>query len=291
MTVFHKGNEFIIAKEGKEAIKLIADDVMDTNAAVRVLGQSVKGAGTFRAAAQTFLTLVYASPRMDTFRVGESNACSLEEGKPTKEFKAAVRSAEDDVVIRLAKEGVLKLKDEKAIQAFVSGLREDKNYSNAKVTCNKYVAYIAKNVDVDGYLVPIEAMKAELAEAMPNVEKDDSFAAKLRSIEEALNKGTITSEDAVESLVVLRSLMATIGGIVNGNAKQATENVEARAPQEQMKDVPASVPTLATATLDKALASAKATLKGATNPKDKQAHKAPAGFSAKLDAKHADVKA
>lgn len=212
-----KGNVTQIAAESPMAESQIGS----------VLGQTVKTAGTFRLAALSFLRWVYSNPAMDGYRFGEPNAADKADGKVSNLYKAAVRKAEDNVVAQMVAEGTLKLpkgaKDNKAIDEFLSGLRADSNYSNAKNTTNKYVAFCASNVLDGGFIVPIEVQRARLAEALPKKEQDKSFLAMFKAIEEKMNGGAIDEDDAVESLVVARLLHETLAGIVKDLAQSATE--------------------------------------------------------------------
>lgn len=196
---------------------------MDEAAIGRVLGTAVRTAGSYRLAALSFLRWVYSSPALDTYRCGETNACDKEDGKTSNLFKAAVRKAEDQAVAMLVSNGSLKLKDNKAVDEFLSGLRADSNYSNAKNTTNKYVAFVSQNVTDQGFIVPIEVQRARIAEALPKKESDKSIAAMFKAIEERMGAVTIDEDDAVDSLVIARALFQTLEGIVKGMAVTATE--------------------------------------------------------------------
>lgn len=211
-------------KTGKvdDAVILPAEPVMTHKQIGAVLGQTVKSSGTFRSAACSFLALVYAVPKLD----GYKGTGDLATGKLTPEFKASVRSAEEIVVSDLVKEGAIKLpkgNEEEQFQAFMSALRDDKNYSNAKNTTNKYFALCGANcITGDDKLVPVPVMQAQIAEAVHRPPVDNSLSAKLRGVKELLDGMTIDAPDALDSLVIARDLLATLEGVVNEYAKMAT---------------------------------------------------------------------
>lgn len=240
-------------KTGKvdEAVTYKAEPVLANGQMARILGNAVKTAGTYRAAACTFLALVYASPRLDGYRgKGDRNTGIL-----SKEFKASVRDAEALAVEQLISEGTLKLpkgNQEEHLQAFLSGLRDDKNYSNAKNTTNKYFALCGSMpVTMSGHIVPIPVMQAEIAAVVKREPADSSFAAMFRAIREKMDGGTIDETDAVDSLALARELFECLSGIVNGIAADATA---ARS----------GVDVAANAAAEKAAASAKAEAPAAT---------------------------
>lgn len=204
----------------------VADEPMNEGQIGQILGTAVKTAGSYRLAALSFLRWVYSNPALDGYRFGEANAADKDEGKVSNLYKQAVRKAEDNVVAQMVAEGSLKLpkgaKDNKAIDEFLSGLRADSNYSNAKNTTNKYVAFVAPNVLDGGFIVPIEVQRARIQEALPKKEADKSFSAMFKAIEEKMNGGTIDEADAVDSLVIARALYSTLDGIVRGMAEDAT---------------------------------------------------------------------
>ena len=211
-------------KTGKvdDAVVFKAEPALEHGALGRVLGQTIKTAGTFRAAACSFLALVYACPRLDGYRGNGDRATGI----LSKEFKASVRDAEALVVDQLVEEGALKLPKgnaEEHKQAWLSGLRDDKNYSNAKNTTNKYFALVGMNcVTMAGILVPVPVMQAEIAAVVAKRATDSSFAAMFRAIREKMDGGTIDEDDAVDSLAYARELYETLNGIVNGIAADAT---------------------------------------------------------------------
>lgn len=211
-------------KTGKvdDAVTFKAEPALEHGQLGRVLGQSVKTAGTFRAAACSFLALVYGHSRLDGYR-GKGDR---DTGILSKEFKASVRDAEAAVVAQLVEEGAIKLpkgNEEEQLQAFLSGLRDDKNYSNAKNTTNKYFALVGNNcVTGHGVLVPVPVMQAEIANVVKKREVDNSFAAMFRAIREKMDGGTIDETDAIDSLALARELFQCLDGIVNGIAADAT---------------------------------------------------------------------
>lgn len=211
-------------KTGKvdDAVTFKAEPALEHGALGRVLGQTVKTAGTFRAAACSFLALVYACPVLDGYR-GKGDR---ETGALSKEFKASVRKAEDIIVAQLVEEGSIKLgkgNEEEMMQAFLSGLRDDKNYSNAKNTTNKYFALVGQNcVTGHGVLVPVPVMQAEIANVVAKRVPDSSYAAMFRAIREKMDGGTIDETDAVDSLAIARELFECLQGIVGDMATTAT---------------------------------------------------------------------
>lgn len=237
-------------KTGKvdDAVTFKAEPALEHGQLGRVLGQTVKTAGTFRNAACSFLALVYACPKLDGYR-GKGDK---ETGILSKEFKASVRDAEAIVVEQLIEEGAIKLpkgNEEEQLQAFLSGLRDDKNYSNAKNTTNKYFALVGNNcVNGHNVLVPVPVMQAEIAMVVKRREVDSSFAAMFRAIREKMDGGTIDEDDAVDSLALARELHECLAGIVGSMAQAAT-------------DVRSGVDVQANAFIEKAAAAAYDTAK------------------------------
>lgn len=219
--------QFSLTDAKGNVTNIAADAPMSEAQIGSILGTSVRTAGSYRLAALSFLRWVYSHPAMDGYRFGEANAADLAEGKVSNLYKQAVRKAEDGVVSLMVSEGTLKLpkgaKDNKAMDEFLSGLRADSNYSNAKNTTNKYVAFVAPNVLDAGFIVPIEIQRARLVDALPKKESDKSFAAMFKAIEEKMNGGTIDEDDAVDSLAIARSLFQTLEGIVSQMAITRTE--------------------------------------------------------------------
>lgn len=212
-------------KTGKvdDAVTFKAEPALEHGQLGRVLGQTVKTAGTFRAAACSFLALVYGHQKLDGYR-GKGDK---ETGILSKEFKASVRDAEAAIVSQLVEEGAIKLpkgNEEEQLQAFLSGLRDDKNYSNAKNTTNKYFALVGNNcVTGHGVLVPVPVMQAQIAEVVTKRAADTSFAAMFRAIREKMDGGTIDEDDAVDSLALARELYETLKGVCGDMAKSATD--------------------------------------------------------------------
>jgi len=201
----------------------------------QIVGSTIKAASSRRDGWLSFLGMVYAHARLDGFK-GKGDRTT---GKISTEFKAAVRSVEESVVTALVEQGHIKLpkqgNPEENLQAFLSGLRDDKNYSNAKVTTNKYFALVGSNcVTKSGYLVPVPVMQAQIAEVVDRPEPDTTVRGKLKAIEEFMGKGTIASDDAIDSLSIAKSLVLTLQGIVTQYAELATEK---RGNKELTKDV------------------------------------------------------
>lgn len=212
-------------KSGKVLDSVVehADKALAGQQLGQILSHTVKGASTRRAAFCSFLGLVYGSPRLDGFKgTGDKKT-----GKLSPEFKAAVRDVESDVVKTLVAEGSVKLpktgNPEENMQAFLSGLRDDKNYSNAKNTTNKYFALCGMScVTSGGFVVPVPVMQAQLADTIEREAPDTSISGKLKAVEEALTGVTIDAADAIDSLAAAKRLTATLEGVVKYYAELAT---------------------------------------------------------------------
>lgn len=212
-------------KSGKVLDSVVehADKALAGQQLGQILSHTVKGASTRRAAFCSFLGLVYASPRLDGFKgTGDKTT-----GKLSPEFKAAVRDVESDVVKTLVADGSVKLpkmgNPEENMQAFLSGLRDDKNYSNAKNTTNKYFALCGMNcVTSGGFVVPVPVMQAQLSDTVEREAPDTSISGKLKAVEEALTGVTIDAADAIDSLAAAKRLTATLEGVVKYYAELAT---------------------------------------------------------------------
>lgn len=207
------------------------------------LVQEFKAQGTLRAARQSLLGMVMQWPTLEGYK-GKGD---VKAGSTSKEFKAAVRSAEESVLRELVKKGHMKVpaiadKDDKdygneeaAFQRFATSIREDKNYSNVKATVMKYFAFVgAAPITKSGYLVPVPVMQAEVQRVLDaNKEPtDSSFAGKLRALADQLEKETISLEDASKAAPIARMLYSTLEGIVNHYkemAEHAAESVSAQA--------------------------------------------------------------
>lgn len=189
----------------------------------QILSQTVKSAGTRRAAFCSFLGLLYASSRLDGFK----GTGDIATGKLSAEFKAAVRDVESDVVKALVADGSVKLpktgNPEENMQAFLSGLRDDKNYSNAKNTTNKYFALCGMScVTSSGYVVPVPVMQATLADTIEREAPDNSVTAKLRAIKELMDGATIDAVDCIDALHLAKELVSTLEGVAKYYAEMAT---------------------------------------------------------------------
>lgn len=202
-----------------------ADKALAPKAVGNIISQAVKTHGALRLGWLSFLSLVLAQTRLDNMK-GQGDRTT---GTVSKEFKAAVRDAEGLTVQQLVESGDLKLpvvkgdNDELRLQRFLSTLRDDKNYSNAKVTAIKYFALVGKNVVTEsGYIVPVPVMQAAIAEVVDKPAKVDSVSAKLIAIEAFMSEHTISADDAVDSLAAVNRLMATLVGINKHYAEMAT---------------------------------------------------------------------
>lgn len=214
-------------KTGKvsDAEKIQADKVLAPTAIGSIIGQQVKTHGAVRLGWLSFLSLVLASTRLDGFKGTADRAT----GKVSNEFKAAVRDAESDAVRQLVADNAVKLpvvkggNEELRLQRFLSTLRDDKNYSNAKVTANKYFALVGHNVVTEsGYIVPVPVMQAAIAAVVEKEPTDKTVAAKLKAIELFLSENTLDADDAVDSLAVLNRLLTTVIGVNKHYAEMAT---------------------------------------------------------------------
>ncbi len=215
----------------KDAEVITATPVMDEKAVGVAIAVTVKTAGNIRNAFCSFLGMLYTSQRLDGFKgTGDKTTGAL-----SKEFKAAVRDVESELVRAMVDHGTLKLPKEKAegdveehkekqIQTFLTNLRDDKNYSNAKNTTNRYFALVGANcVSQAGFLVPFPVMQAEIAQAVHRETPDNSIAAKLRAVKEAMDKTTMDEADIMGSLAVARDMFATLDGMANEIARKRTE--------------------------------------------------------------------
>jgi hypothetical protein len=200
-----------------------AQPALNAHALGQIIGATVKSAVSRREAFCSFLGLVYAHTRLDGFK----GTADKETGKVSVEFKAAVRDVESEIVKGLIEKGDIKLaktgNTEENFQAFLSQLREDKNYSNVKVTCNRYFALCGANVVTQsGFIVPVPVMQAALASAVARVPVDHSVASKLKAVKEMMDKVTIDADDAIDSLAAARELVRTLEGVVNHYAELVT---------------------------------------------------------------------
>ncbi len=205
-----------------DAVEIQCSKMLDNRAMGQIISQVVKSAGSRRDAWLTFLAGVFQSSRLDGFKgTGDRST-----GKVSKEFKSAVRDAETDHLRALVADGSIKLgkgEPEAMLQAFASELREDKNYSNVKVTANRYFALVGANVFTGaGYLIPVEVMKEQIAEVCDKVAIDNSVSAKLKALVEPLSVSTIDGPDAIDSLFHAKALVAKLEGIVSHYAELAT---------------------------------------------------------------------
>ena len=274
----------IDAKTGKtsDAVTIQASKALDHKALGQIVSAVVKSAGTRRDAWLSLLGLVFVSPRLDGFK-GQGDRAT---GKVSKEFKAAVRDAEGDTIRMLVAEGAIKLakgEPEKVTQEFLSELREDKNYSNVKVTANRYFALVGANVvTAEGYLMPVEVMQAQIAAVVDKEPEDNSIAAKLRGVMESMSKDTIDSADAIDSLSLCRTLMATLQGIVTEYA-----SIRTNAGVAPVGVTPKGIVAQAAAVLDKASTTPAPVLTAAAFPEVAAGKAVKTGFGDRLAAKRA----
>jgi len=212
-------------KTGKVTDSVVehADRALSGQQLGTILSHTIKSAGTRRAAFCSFLGMLYANPRLDGFK----GTGDKETGKLSAEFKAAVRDVESDVVKALVADGSVKLpktgNPEENMQAFLSGLRDDKNYSNAKNTTNKYFAICGMScVTESGFVVPVPVMQAQLADAIERVAPDNTVSAKLRGIVEFMDAGTIDAVDCIDSLHLAKELVKSLERTAQYYAELAT---------------------------------------------------------------------
>jgi hypothetical protein len=213
------------AKTGKvsDAVEIVGSKALESKQVGQIVGATVKAAGSRRDAWLTLLSFVFRDKRLDGFKgTGDRST-----GKVSKEYKAAVRDAEGSTIRAMVEAGDIKLgkgEPEQILQAFLSELREDKNYSNAKVTANRYFNLVGSNVVTEsGYLIPVEVMKEQINLVVDKEPEDTSIASKLKAIVELMSKGTIDAADAIDSLHHAKQLVATLEGNVRYYAELATE--------------------------------------------------------------------
>lgn len=218
-------------KKGDQEI-LTADKVLAPNAIGQVLLAQVKGVSTRRAAFGSFLGMIYGNSRLDVFR-GQGDKTT---GKMSAEFKGAVRDVESAVIDELIESGAIKVKkgDEAAKQAFLSTLRDDSNYSNAKNTTNRYFSFVGSNcVTKSGYVVPFEFMRKQIAAVMERPAPDNTLNRRLMEAADFLAKNeAIEADDVGASIITLSSMLTTLQGIASHYSELATrarEGVDAAA--------------------------------------------------------------
>jgi hypothetical protein len=208
-----------------------ANVAMDEKAIGAAIAQTIKTSGSRRDAFCSFLGMLYGHQRLDGFK----GTADKDTGKLSAEFKAAVRDVESLIVREMVEHGAIKLPagkiaagenddpKELKIQAFLQQLRDDKNYSNAKNTTSRYYALVGANcVTQAGFIVPFPVMQAQINATVHRAPADNSIAGKLRAIKEAMDKGTIDSADAIDSLSLAKALFETLQGVVNHYAEIAT---------------------------------------------------------------------
>lgn len=211
-------------KTGKvdDSVELHASKVLEGKAIGQIISAVVKSAGTRRDAWLSFLARVYTMPTLKGYK-GTGDRTT---GKVSKEFKEAVRNAERMATLELVNAGELKLPKgdaEQVLQEFLSGLRDDKNYSNVKVTANRFFALVGSNVVTPAsYLIPVEVMKARIDEVVDKPEEDKSITGMLKAVETKLADVTIDSADAIDALAATKRLLSTLDGICNKYAELAT---------------------------------------------------------------------
>lgn len=215
-----------------DAEKFVADKALDMATVGRAISAHVRTANNQRLAWLSFLGEVYKSPRMDGF-IGSGN---LDDGKISKEFKDAVRRAEEETIRAMVESGSIKLPvqakatDEQRLGAFLSEIRADKNYSNAKSNTSRYVAFVGKNIVTEsGHIVPVPVQKAQVdALLAPKGEDETPCDSKLKSVEEWLGAKEISSTDAIDALARAKAIVLTLQGVVNKYAELATHHAQVR---------------------------------------------------------------
>lgn len=217
-------------KESEETFN--ADKALEDAAIGRSIMAAVRSAPSARIAWLSFLGKVYASKRMDGY-IGSGDKT---EGKISKEFKAAVREAESDAIRGLVAAGAMKLPgskdqtEEQKLQSFLSELREDKNYSNAKSHTSRYVAFVGKNIVTEsGYIVPVPVQKTAIDEVLNVQPKEKSMSRHLTEAMKFLEEhAKLTAEDATESLSLVNLMRIKLQNLVDEYAELATHHASVR---------------------------------------------------------------
>lgn len=190
-----------------------------------ILMQEFKHSGTRRDAWQSMMAAIFKNPRLDGYR----GTGDVAVGKIARELKNAVLDAEKEYLRALVEHKHVKLKvengsnEEQAFQQFASSVNNDKNYSNLKSTIIRFFHFCGSlPITESGYLIPVPVMQARIAEVMVRKEPDNTVAGKLRAIKELMDKGTISAEDAIDSLALAKALVDTLAGNVQYYAEMAT---------------------------------------------------------------------
>lgn len=215
----------VLDKDGKStsAETFKGDKAADAKSIGSLLVSEFKRDGSRRNAWQSMLASVFKLPMLDGYR-GTGDRTT---GKTSKEFKAAIRSAEESYLREMVKEGHIKLaksdNPEDTFQQFATQVREDKNYSNLKSTVSKYFAFVGANcVTQADILIPVAIMQAQIQSVLDIKKEPDTVRAKLAEIKAFMDKGTIESDDAIDSLAAARALVETLDGIVKHYAELRT---------------------------------------------------------------------
>jgi hypothetical protein len=195
----------------------------------KTLQTAAKGYGALRRAMLGLLAFTMKNPRLEGYK-GKGDPVK---GKYTAEFKSAMKECELDTFRQLVKDKCITLpahdvkeKGEDAIlreQANI--ILQDKNYSGVRAVVMKYWSFVGAHPSTsNGYLVPVAVMQAEVDNilAKHKVPEDTSFTARIRAIMADLEKETIASDDAINMLPLLRTLTATVQGIVEHEAAKTT---------------------------------------------------------------------
>lgn len=206
--------------EGEQALN-------DKQTAIAI-AQAVKNTPNMRRAWLSFLALVWDNPKLAGYR----GTGDVKSGKLSKEMKASVRTAEETCVQAMVTAGMLKLpraaSEEAALQQFLSTIRDDKNYSNAKNLVNRYMAFVGGPL-VDGdVLTPAPYMQARIKEildanAEPETDALPPVSALLMKASEKLGEIEIGADDVATALSILKPMLATLEGIQRSMAEKATE--------------------------------------------------------------------
>lgn len=213
------------AETGKvsDAETLHSEKPIDDQAIGKVLFADFKAAPSRRIAWLSMLAQVFKNPKLDGYK-GKGNRKT---GKLAKEIKAAIREAEGEYLRGLVKAGHVKLKagdnPEQVFQEFATAIREDKNYSNAKNHVTRYFAFVgAYNATQSGYLVPVPVMQEQVKAVLEVPDADNTVSGMLDAIKVAMDKSTIASDDAIDSLARAKALVITLEGIVQHYAEMRT---------------------------------------------------------------------
>lgn len=218
-------------KTGKvsDVEKYEGEQALSDKQTASAIAQAVKNTPNMRRAWLSFLAIVWNNPKLDGYR----GTGDVKSGKLSKELKSSVRTAEELCVQAMVQNGMLKLpkasSDEAALQGFLSVIRDDKNYSNAKNLVNRYMAFVGGPLVEGEMLTPAPYMQARIKEVLDaNAEEaEDTLPPVAALIAKAQQKfaelENFGADDAAECLPRLRRLLHDIEHVAAGMAQKATE--------------------------------------------------------------------